>query len=113
MPYFKVTTNVAIQEPRMSKFLEEMQKFIAEEMDKPEKYIMVAVDDQVAMQFGGSDAPLAFVELKSLGRPDTKKLSTAICDLLRLKLNIPVDRIFIEFVDEPRDMFGFNRTTFA
>lgn len=113
MPYFKVTTNVAIQEPRMSKFLEEMQKFIVEVLDKPEKYIMVAVDDQVAMQFGGSDAPLAFVELKSIGLTDTKKLSTAICDLLRLKLNIPVDRIFIEFVDEPRDMFGYNRTTFA
>lgn len=113
MPYFKVTTNVAIQEPRMSKFLEDMQKFVVEELEKPEKYVMAAVDDQVAMQFGGSNAPLAFVEFKSIGLTDTKKLSTAICDLLRLKLNIPVDRIYIEFIDEPRDKFGYNRTTFA
>ncbi|PLX23782.1 MAG: hypothetical protein C0599_03905 [Salinivirgaceae bacterium] len=112
MPYFKVTTNVAIQEPRMSKFLEDMHQFVVEELGKPEKYVMTAVDDQVAMRFGGSDAPLAFVEFKSIGLSDTKKLSTAICDLLRLKLNIPVDRTYIEFVDEPRDKFGYNRTTF-
>jgi phenylpyruvate tautomerase len=112
MPYFKVTTNVVIQEPRMSKFLEDMHQLVVNELAKPEKYIMVAVDEQIAMQFGGSNAPLAFVEFKSIGLSDTKKLSTAICDLLRLKLNIPVDRTYIEFMDEPRDKFGYNRTTF-
>ena len=112
MPYFKLETNTAIPEENQATLSQEISDLVAKELGKPEKSIMVSIQPSVRMLFAGSDEPTAFIALKSLGLPDTKALSAAICSFIENKLNIPQDRIYIEFHDSPRSMFGYNGSTF-
>lgn len=113
MPYFKVTTDKSITEEQKNETLKAMHQLVADELGKPDRFIMTGLQDQVALHFGVADTPAAFVEFKSIGLPDTKKLSAAICDMIDEKLEIAPDRVYIEFCDEPRNLFGHNRTTFV
>jgi len=75
---------------------------------------MIAIEPPQAMMFAGSTDPLAYLELKSIGLPESKtsQLSKALCDLVENKLGIPQSRIYIEFADAPRSMWGWNGGTF-
>lgn len=66
------------------------------------------------MLFGGSDEPTAYLELKSIGLPQeaTTALSGALCDLISEHLEISKDRIYIEFANAERKMWGWNGATF-
>jgi hypothetical protein len=83
-------------------------------LGKPERYVMVSMEHNPVMLFGGSDEPLAYLELKSIGLPETKtaEFSQALASLLNDELGLPADRIYIEFTDAPRAMWGWNGGTF-
>lgn len=75
---------------------------------------MVILEPTPSMCFAGDIAPLAYLELKSLGLPEaqTPELSAALCGLLQDTVGIPPDRVYIEFASPPRHLFGFNASTF-
>ncbi len=52
--------------------------------------------------------------MKSVGLPkgSTTALSTALCELMKTKLGVPLDRIYIEFADAQGAMWGWNGGTF-
>jgi len=112
MPYLKIQTNTEIADKGL--LMKEMKALLADQLNKPVKYIMIAVEPPAAMYFAGDDGPAAFVEVKSIGYPpeSTPKLSGAICGLLQRQLGISPDRVYIEFSDSPRHMFGWNSDTF-
>ena len=112
MPYLHVYTNVAVTD--MGGLLGELSVETAKALGKPESYVMVHGSDGQAMRFAGSDAPLAFVELKSLGLEANRSagLSACICDLLQSRLGIDPSRIYIEFAAPERAMWGWDRGTF-
>jgi phenylpyruvate tautomerase PptA (4-oxalocrotonate tautomerase family) len=87
---------------------------VATGLGKPEKYVMVTIAPMQPMVFAGSDAPCAYLELKSIGLPTnkTKDLSAALCQLVHDSTGIKADRIYIEFFDAPREMWGWNEGTF-
>ena len=87
---------------------------VAEQLGKPERYVMTSVETNTAMQFAGSDEPLAYLELKSIGLPEsiTAGTSKALCDLVSAQTGISPERIYIEFTDAPRKMWGWNGGTF-
>jgi hypothetical protein len=66
------------------------------------------------MRFAGSNDPLAYLELKSIGLPTdrTTEFSQTLCDTLSQQLQIPTDRIYIEFSDAERHLWGWNGATF-
>ena len=66
------------------------------------------------MLFAGSNEPLAYLELKSIGLPadKTTQFSATLCDLISTTLSIQSDRIYIEFSDAPRHLWGWNGKTF-
>jgi len=66
------------------------------------------------MVFDGSDMPLAYLELKSINLPEdsTSKLSQALCNLVSDSLGISIDRIYIEFANAQRYLWGWNGATF-
>ena len=113
MPYLKIQTNKEIVDKGL--LMKEMTNLLKDLLGKPEKFIMVAVDPLIEMSFGGSYEPAAFIELKSIGLPSdvTSELSEAICKLIHLHIDIPPDRIYIEFIDAPRNMFGWNGGIFG
>ena len=114
MPYLKITTNQAVDAERKQNLLKTASKTIAAELGKPEQYMMVSVDAPAAMLFGGSDAPCAFLELRSLGLPESKtgKLSQMLCGLMKSQIGIPPDRVYINFADVKPSLWGWNGETF-
>jgi phenylpyruvate tautomerase len=112
MPYLKIQTNKEIADKSL--LMKEMTGLLMDLLGKPEKFIMIAVEPLIEMLFGGTNEPTAFVELKSIGLPTnvTTELSEAISKLLNKHLEISADRIYIEFSDAPRNMFGWNAGTF-
>ena len=94
--------------------MQRASRLVAEQLGKPERYVMVALQVDVPMLFAGTDEPLAYAELKSIGLPigATEELSAAICHLLQETLAVPQERIYIEFADAPRRMWGWNGGTF-
>ena len=112
MPCLFVHTNVEVADK--AALLARCSQEAAAALAKPESYVMVNICDRQSMLFGGSDAPLAFVELKSLGltTAQTAGLSMRICTLLAEELGIEPARIYIEFASPERAMFGWNGGTF-
>jgi len=112
MPSLIIHTNVTIADK--AAFLSRCSLETAAMLAKPESYVMVEACDNRPMLFGGSDAPLAFVELKSLGLAtnQTAELSARLCALLNEELGIDPARIYIEFAAPERAMFGWDGGTF-
>ncbi|AGA90646.1 uncharacterized protein, 4-oxalocrotonate tautomerase [Thioflavicoccus mobilis 8321] len=114
MPTLRIVTNVAIPSARRPDLFARASRTIAEMLGKPESYVMVIVEDGRAMLFGGSSAPAAYLELKSLGLPEdeTSEYSRTLCELVADELGIGAERIYIEFAAPPRHLFGWNGGTF-
>ncbi len=114
MPFLKIQSNVNIDESRGKSLLAEASKQVAAGLGKPENYVMVALEAPRPMLFAGSDEPLAYLELKSIGLPESKttELSAMLCGLIEEQLGIPASRTYIEFADAPRAMWGWNGGTF-
>jgi len=112
MPYLHLHTNIEVED--IDGLLRDLSAETAEALGKPESYVMVHGSDRQAMRFAGNDAPLAFVELKSLGlgTDRTAVLSARLCDLLQQRLGIEPSRIYIEFAAPERAMWGWDRGTF-
>ena len=87
---------------------------VAEQLGKPERYVMVTLEPASAMLFAGEASPLAFLELKSIGLSEqqTPPLSASLCGLMHEALGVDQDRVYIEFADAPRKMWGWNGGTF-
>ena len=114
MPTLKIQTNGEIPTQRRKVILEAASSTVAEQLGKPESYVMVILETNRDMLFAAHDAPLAYLELKSLGLPEdtTPALSAALCRFMKQHFGIPPERIYIEFASPPRHLFGWNGKTF-
>ena len=112
MPLLKVQTNQEVADKK--KIMKEATDLLSRVLSKPSQYIMVIIEDNANMMFAASGKPLAYVELKSIGLPEnqTSNISAEICNFVEQKLNVPQNRIYIEFADAKRSMFGWNGGTF-
>jgi phenylpyruvate tautomerase len=114
MPLLKIQTNQPVDTDKKHALAAEASKAVADMLGKPERYVMVSIEENPAMLFGGSGEPLAYLELKSIGLPESKTgdFSAALAALLDRHLGLPADRVYIEFADAPRTMWGWNGGTF-
>lgn len=114
MPYLMIQTNQTIDATAGKSLLRKASKLLAAELGKPESYAMVALEADVPMLFGGEDSPLAYLELKSIGLPQEKtaRLSTALCSLLEESVGINKKRVYIEFANAEKHMWGWDGGTF-
>lgn len=112
MPYLSVQTNVAIEDE--AGLLTRLSRHAAGLLGKPESYVMVHLEAGASMLFAGSDQPVAYVQLKSLGLPEsrTAAYSAELCSQLQAELGVAAGRIYIEFSAPERHMWGWNGTTF-
>jgi phenylpyruvate tautomerase PptA (4-oxalocrotonate tautomerase family) len=109
MPYLKIQTNLPLAKKAERTILRSASALVAEQLGKPESFVMIAVQPDTPMLFAGSDEPVAFLELKSVGLParETKELSVALCKLVEGHLGIPSDRVYIKFIDVRHGMWGW------
>ena len=114
MPYLKIQTNSPVPESRQDALLSEASQLVSRLLGKDERYFMGTIQADQPMIFGGSRDPLAFLELKALGLPtaNTSDLSAALCTLISDTLEIPAERIYVEFGNVSRGMWGWNGGVF-
>ncbi len=114
MPLLRIQTNATFDQDTRDNLLQSASRLVSDQLGKPEQYVMVAMEPNPNMLFAGKDAPLAYLELKSIGLPAsaTGSLSHALCGLMEESLGIPQNRVYIEFSDAPRHLWGWDGTTF-
>ena len=114
MPLLSIVTNVSVTENERAEILAAASGTVSELLGKPETYVMVHLTDNAALTFGGSSEPACFMQLKSLSLPEeeTKRFSGRLCDFADAHLGIGSERTYIEFINPPRHMWGYDRRTF-
>lgn len=115
MPLVKIATSANPSVERKRALLIALSRLLAQELEKPEAYVMTAIETDALMTFAGTDEPAAYVELKSIGRftpEQTKKLSAAVCAELTKALDVPANRTYIEFADGVGYLWGYDGETF-
>lgn len=112
MPYLSVTSNKLLD--TSADQIKRLSEVVAQGLGKPESYVMLSLKHESEMLFAGSDAPLAYCELKSLGleQTQTAELSRLLCTTLQQLFDIDPARIYIEFSSPARPMWGWDNKTF-
>lgn len=113
MPVLTVNTNIKLEKD-LKATLKQLSELCSKTLAKPENYVMIQINDQQNLLFAGTDEPAASCSLTSLGMTDqnTAEYSNQICQFLETHLQIPSDRIYIEFKAPERSLFGWNKSTF-
>ena len=114
MPYFAITTNQTISAADRDELAKKASAFIAQLLAKPEAYVMVSVSPDLAMTFGGSTDPSAYVRLKSIGLHQSRcdEFAEKISDFLEQHARIPRNRVFIDFTELRPTLFAWDGKTF-
>lgn len=114
MPYLKISTNMSLDQERETALASAASTLVSQLLSKPESYVLIEINSAGTMLFAGSDEPLAYMELKSIGLPENKTadFSNELCRLVSAQLNINTDRIYIEFASAERHLWGWNKDTF-
>jgi len=113
MPYFELSTNVK-EVP--AEFHKETTNLIAELLGKPSSVVIVHVNADVRLTFGGTDDAAGLAHLYSAGCLEPEKNNSyakTISEHLQKHFSIPVGRSMIFFHDIARTHVGFNGKTLA
>ena len=111
MPLINISTNKEIKNEQS--ILAKSSDFISVLLNKPDKFVMVKLNDSLNMYFSGTNEPCCFIELKSIGSIEPTKISKQICEFFSYELQIPKERIYIYFDDVDSNMWAWNSRTFG
>jgi len=110
MPYINVSTTAKVDDKK--KLLEEISILISSLTNKSKRFVMAKLDDNCHLYFD-NDTPSCFVEIKSIGSLNPSEMAKPISDFVYKKMGIPIDRIYISFVDVPASLWAWNGKTFG
>ena len=112
MPLLEIFTNTVVDNEQV--IATRASKLATEILNKPESYVMVRIQTEQTLLFAGSDEPAALVKLKSLDLPEknTPEFSSRICNFINSEFNINSARVYIEFSNPERHMWGWDKRTF-
>lgn len=114
MPLLAIKTNIALAKDQSEALLPLLSRATADLLGKSERYVMATIEASSSLSFAGTTEPAAYVELKSIDLPQdqTKRYSATLCHLVEQQLGIPPERIYVEFSNAARALWGWNGTTF-
>lgn len=115
MPMVNLKIPVSLPEETRRSLLSSVSKIIAIGIGKPEKYVMVTIEEDSIMM-SGKEGSAAFIDLRSIGglnKGVNRELSRKLCDLLEEKLQVPPDRVYINFSDITAQNWGWDGSTFG
>ena len=73
---------------------------------------MAKLDDNSDMYFE-DQSPCCFLEIKSIGSLNPSDIAKPISIFVNEKIGIPIDKIYISFVDVSASMWAWNGRTFG
>jgi phenylpyruvate tautomerase PptA (4-oxalocrotonate tautomerase family) len=110
MPYINVSTSAKVNDK--DKLLEEISILISSLTNKSRRFVMAKIDDNCQIYFDDK-APSCFLEIKSIGSLNPSEMAKPISNFINEKMGIPIDKIYISFVDVPASMWAWNGRTFG
>jgi len=117
MPLGTVKLSMGLTDKQKQELLTRLSQLMARVLHKPEKYVMVTIDDNAQiMMSGDADKPAAFLMIKSIGGLDPEinsQLCNQITMLIEELLEIDPARVYINFADIPSSAWGWNRSIFG
>ena len=111
MPLINISTSKIIQ--NKEKLLKGSSKLLSKLTNKPEKFVMVILNDSLPMYFSDKENSCCFVEIKSIGSLAPQIFAHSISEYLSIELKIPIERIYINFQDVQSSMWAWNGKTFG
>lgn len=115
MPLVRVSTNAPLDETLQGEICRELSEILSREIGKPEQYVMTVLES-CRMLMSAREGAAAFVDVRSIGglsREVNTAISSSICDLLRTKLEVPPDRVYVVFTDVPAESWAWKGRTFG
>ncbi len=114
MPYLNIKTNADPKQLDADSAVKTASKICAEALGKPEGYVQVSLIS-CPMCFGGDDSPCAYAELWSIGLPPDApaRLTPELCAFFTKHLQVPQDRVYINFQNIDGARWGWNGQTFG
>ena len=110
MPYINFSTSAKIEDKY--KFLEEIAILVSSLTNKSKKFVMAKLDDNCEIYFE-DESPCCFLEIKSIGSLNPSEMTKPISNFVYEKMGIPIDKIYISFVDVSASMWAWNGRTFG
>jgi len=114
MPCLIIKTNQSLTQQEKTDCCLSASAKTAQLLGKPESYVMTMLEDQLIMTMSGTTEPTAYLELKSINLPEdqTKELSSSLCQYISSLLKVDANRIYIEFSNAQRHLWGWDGGTF-
>ena len=115
MPVLTLTTSLSLNDLQQKQLSKSLSEICAKALGKPETTVMVIIQPDVMMMFGGQHKPCAFIDIKSIGGLTAEvnaQLSADLCQLLTSELPIVSNCIYLNFTDIERPKWGFDGKTF-
>lgn len=116
MPLMNIRSAAKLDDTAVNAMLSTCSAKLAELLAQPEAYVMTLFDRPASMTMAGTANPCCLVEIRSvveLTSDQTRAMVQAFCPMLAEHLGIPPNRIFLNFTDFRRTMWGFNGSTLA
>ena len=110
MPFFNVSTSLKVDDKK--KLLEEFSILISSLTNKSKRFVMAKLDDNCQMYFE-DESPCCFIEIKSIGSLTPSDMAKQLSDFVYERMGIPIDKIYISFIDVPASMWAWNGRTFG
>ncbi|MDJ0763989.1 MAG: phenylpyruvate tautomerase MIF-related protein [Myxococcota bacterium] len=115
MPLLRLYTSVDVTGSKRDELLKTLSGIVAKAIGKPESYVMVTLR-QEPICMGGTIGPSAFVDVYSIGglsRSVNRDISKQVCQLLNQQIDVPTDRVYLNFTNMDRENWGWNSSTFG
>ena len=110
MPYINISTSAKVEDKK--KLLNDISILISSLTKKSERFVMAKLDDNSEIYFG-DESHCCFLEIKSIGSLNPAEMAKPISNFVYEKMGIPIDKIYISFVDVPATMWAWNGKTFG
>tara|TARA_A100001035_G_scaffold71885_1_gene55096 strand:- start:241 stop:573 length:333 start_codon:yes stop_codon:yes gene_type:complete len=110
MPYINLSTSAKIEDKK--KLLEEISILVSSLTNKSKRFVMAKLDDNSDMYFE-DQSPCCFLEIKSIGSLNPSDIAKPISIFVNEKIGIPIDKIYISFVDVSASTWAWNGRTFG
>ena len=102
MPFLIVHTNAKLKNTDTGEFVQAASELVAAELHKPIGYIVVTLDQNKNMAFGGSSENTGILaEMKSIGFNNKASLAKLLTEFFFDRFEVDLHNINIEFVDMP------------
>ena len=111
MPYIKTSTNINIDDIKLSNIKSKMGEAIRL-MGKSEDWLMLEFNDNAKMYFkGNKDNPIAFLDVKVLGSVNnSNEMTKELTNIISSELGIAPNNIYISY--QGYSEWGYNGNNF-